>query len=114
MRLRSLRKNAEFQKVFRHGRSVVNRAVVVYVLRSREARGGTRVGFAVSRKLGGAVERNRLKRRVREAVRTQGGELADGVLVVVVPRAGAAKMPWAELVRLVGEGLERSGAWISR
>lgn len=114
MRLRSLRKNSEFQNVFRHGRTVVNRAVVVYTLRSRGGTSGWKVGFAVSRKLGGAVRRNRVKRRLREALRSQKGEIKDGTLVVLVPRANAATMPWPELVRWVGEGLEKSGVWLAR
>ncbi|MGA2063696.1 MAG: ribonuclease P protein component [Thermoguttaceae bacterium] len=48
----------------------------------------TRLGLSVSRKLGGAVQRNRWKRCIREAFRLSGGQLPQGIDLVVVPRAG--------------------------
>ncbi|HHY91742.1 MAG TPA: ribonuclease P protein component, partial [Firmicutes bacterium] len=60
MRPESLAKNEEFQELYRRGRSYVGKTVVVYALVRGE--GKTRVGFTVGRKLGGAVERNRVRR----------------------------------------------------
>lgn len=63
-----------------------------------------RAGFTAARSIGGAVRRNRARRRVREAFRCIAGEVAGGWWLVVVARPGAVETPFAELV----EGLRRA------
>jgi ribonuclease P protein component len=74
--------------VFRHGRSHAGRELVVYVF-PRSAHGAPRLGLSVSRKVGGAVERNRVKRVLREAFALEGVRVRPGMDVVVVARAEA-------------------------
>jgi ribonuclease P protein component len=63
-----LSRSRDFDAVYRHGRSTATRYLVLYSFPRDEAEGnGPRLGLAVSRQLGGAVERNRLKRRLRAA-----------------------------------------------
>jgi ribonuclease P protein component len=63
-----LSRSGDFDAVYRHGRSTATRYLVLYSFPRDEAEGnGPRLGLAVSRQLGGAVERNRLKRRLRAA-----------------------------------------------
>jgi ribonuclease P protein component len=63
-----LSRSRDFDTVYRHGRSTATRYLVLYSFPREDANGdGPRLGLAVSRKLGGAVERNRLKRRLRDA-----------------------------------------------
>jgi ribonuclease P protein component len=64
------------------------------------------VGFTVSRALGGAVERNRIKRRLREAVRRQRQRLGDGVDVVINPKKSVLSAEFAEIAAEVGRGFE--------
>jgi ribonuclease P protein component len=88
---RRLSRAAEFDAVYRRGRSAASRHAIVYVFaRDPSDDVPARFGFSVSRKVGGAVERNRVKRVLREAAATAAGSL-HGVDVVVVARPGLAE-----------------------
>jgi ribonuclease P protein component len=88
-----LSRSRDFDAVYRHGRSVSTRFLVLYRFdREGESAGETRLGIAVPKKIGNAVTRNRIKRRLREAWRellpqVPGG--ADYVLLVRAPLAEA-------------------------
>ena len=74
--------------MYRHGKSVSTRFVVLYWFDREQDDGPARVGLAVPKKLGGAVIRNRLKRRLREAWRSLLDEVPAGRDYVVVARPG--------------------------
>jgi ribonuclease P protein component len=84
-----LSRSAEFERVYRQGRSVGNRFLVLYSFpraSAGEPADGTRLGVSVSRKVGGAVDRNKVKRLLREAFTTLADQLPDDQDVVVVAR----------------------------
>ena len=95
LRVRSTREFAAIQK---RGRKVHSSNFVVLSFRQSPAR-TSRFGFAVSRRVGNAVTRNRLKRRLREMFRLHRRELAPARDFVVIAKPGAAGLSYAELVQ---------------
>jgi ribonuclease P protein component len=88
---RRLSRSAEFERVYRQGRSVSNRHLVLYAFPNEET-GRPRLGLSVSRKVGGAVERNRVKRLLREAFAGAEPSLGEGQDLVVVARPEAGEL----------------------
>jgi ribonuclease P protein component len=83
-----LSRSADFDRVFRSGRSHAGRELVLYVF-PRGEDGPPRLGLSVSRKVGGAVDRNRVKRLLREAFAVESPRLPAGTDAVVVARTDA-------------------------
>lgn len=113
-----LSRSADFERVYRHGRSHANRYLVLYAFPRGEGVGEARLGLSVSRKVGGAVERNRIKRLLREAFRARAAVATTGHDLVVVARPDARGLAEREglagvaaafeelLVRAGGQGSE--------
>ena len=103
-RNRRLRKTREFTAVRRTGRSWVNGLLVLRVA-SNET-GLSRVGFSISRRVGKAVIRNRVKRRLKEIVRQR--DIAGSWDIVITARAPAARASYRELERAMEQLLSRA------
>jgi ribonuclease P protein component len=93
-RRRRLSRSAEFDRVYRRGRSTANRHLVLHVFPRPEgdADSGPRLGLSVGRRVGGAVDRNRVKRVLREAFWQEAGALPAGSDYVVVARPEALEL----------------------
>jgi len=94
---RRLSRSAEFERVYRHGRSKSNRFLVLYAFPRAEGQAdddgdGPRLGLSVSRRVGGAVDRSRVKRVLREAFWAESGRLPEGSDYVVVARPEAREL----------------------
>jgi ribonuclease P protein component len=87
-----LSRSADFDRVFRQGRSHAGRDLVLYVFPRGGEGEAPRLGLSVSRKVGGAVERNRVKRLLREAFAGESTRLPAGTDAVVIARHGAREL----------------------
>jgi len=86
---RRLKRSRDFERVRKEGRTVRGALLTLGVLRLEEE-GGFKVGIVTSRRLGGAVVRNRVRRRLREIVRRRQHEIVAGVWLVAIARPPAA------------------------
>ena len=93
----TLKKNYEFKRLYSKGKTAVTPYMVVYALRTQ--RGRRRVGYTVSTKLGKAVVRNRVRRRLREIYRLNSDKLRDGVDIVIVARSRCVDAEYAKMER---------------
>lgn len=90
---RRLSRSGEFDRVYRDGSSHATRYLVLYTFpRKDEEREDVRLGVSVSRKVGGAVERNKVKRALREAFWSLADRLPSGHDFVIVARAEIAEL----------------------
>jgi len=107
-----LLRHTDFQRVYKMGRRQFTGNMTVFFLRRAPAAESTvsgntlRVGFTVGKVLGGSVERNRIKRRMREAVRTSWPQVEAPVDVVFHPRKSVLELPFTEVVSEVARGLQ--------
>ena len=91
----TVKKNHEFRRIYRKGKSAVSPALVMYCQRNRQ--GKSRLGITVSTKLGGAVVRNRVRRQLREIYRLNKGDMLPGYDVILVARIKALYTPYCKL-----------------
>jgi len=118
-----LLKHSDFERVYKQGRRHFSPHMTVFYLRreheenpqprpvltkTASPKTGARVGFTVGRVLGGAVERNRIKRRLREAVRLRRSALqgAGAVDVVINPKKSVLALEFSVVLEEVGRALE--------
>ena len=91
----TLNKNHEFKRLYNKGKSAASQCVVVYCRRT--GRNANRVGFTVSTKIGGAVQRNRIRRRLKEIYRLNEEKLKTGYDIVIVARIRSRYLGFHEI-----------------
>ena len=82
-----MKRNADFQNVYKNGKSYANRYLVMYVLENQTGR--NRLGISVSKKVGNSIVRHRVTRLIRESYRLQEDMFNSGLDMVVIARKSA-------------------------
>jgi len=111
-----LLKHSDFERVYKQGRRHFSPHMTVFYLAQPGPvlQEGARIGFTVGRALGGAVERNRIKRRLREAVRVHRSAINSVVDVVINPKKSVLTLDFALLLKEVGRAFEVIGRAAAR
>ena len=102
-----LKKNAQIQELRRKGRSWQNRQVVL-IARSSSCRSESRFAFSVGRRIGPAVVRNKIKRRMRESIRRSLPHIQAGWDVLLIARRPARTATFARIDQAITELLRRA------
>ncbi len=95
MKVAAIKENYVFRRIYSRGKSAATSRIVLYCQKNKLGR--SRYGFTVSRKLGCAVKRNRVRRRLREIARLEGNRLRTGYDYIVVVRARGIEAPYRAL-----------------
>ncbi len=97
----SLKKNRDFQEVYHHRKSFATKALVMYVLANpeNERENINRTGISVSKRVGNSVSRHRIKRVVREIIRTNDAIFRKGLDIVIVARVEAKNLDYEGMKR---------------
>ncbi len=100
-----LLRHADFERVYKQGRRHFAAHLTVFYLPRAESSEGGRVGFTVSKVLGGAVVRNRMKRRLREAVRLH-GMIPAAMDIVINPKKSLLTAEFVDVQREIRRAFE--------
>jgi ribonuclease P protein component len=110
-RQQRLTRSSDFGRVRKHGRSWAHPLLILAA--DRNDLHIARFGFVVSRKVGKAVVRNRVKRRLREAVRQHLDEIPSGWDLVILARPPSAGASFAEIESALAQTLARATSWFN-
>ncbi|HUQ92823.1 MAG TPA: ribonuclease P protein component [Bryobacteraceae bacterium] len=105
---RRLLRSKDFRRVYDHGSRFSGPLFTAFLLANSDLQ-GPRIGFTVPRALGRAVRRNRMRRRVREAIRLEAAMIGPQWDVVINPRKALHDAPWEAICREVRKLVLRCG-----
>lgn len=105
----TLKKRWEFQEVFNKGSSYLNRYFVLYVLPLPPGKEDQlKVGFCVGKKLGHAVSRNKIKRRIKNAFLSLENQVSRGIAIIIIARGKAREVDYSMLGTSLREVLSKA------
>ena len=93
--IETIKSNRDFQRVYKRGKRAWNSNFTIYYLKNH--RDETRFGITVTKKIGNAVERNRLKRRIKEIIRHHREILPIGYDIIIIPKKNTNDLVFNQL-----------------
>jgi ribonuclease P protein component len=103
----TIRKKREFSAIFEHGTLIQENLLIAYVRKNSENK--IRYGICVGKKIGNSVERNRIKRRLREIIRMHSGDIEASHDIVVVARASCKRASYWLMAEKFRKLCEKAG-----
>jgi len=97
MKTISLKQNRDFQRLYKRGGKAVSKNLIIYYRKNQEQ--GHRVGITVSKKVGSAVVRNKVKRRIKECFRKVEGKIPKPHDIVIVARPRCAESEFSDILK---------------
>ena len=106
-RTQGLKKDSDFRKVYKHGKSFANRNLVMYMLDNKSDY--TRVGISVSKKVGNAINRNKIRRRIKEAYRLNIDEnVKNGYDIIFIARVSCNEAEYKDIDKAINHLVKKS------
>jgi len=90
-----LRKNIEFKRIYKYGKNYWNRNLVLYIRENGSEE--TRVGFTITKKIGNAVVRNKIKRRMKGIYKSNFHNIKGGYDLIFIPKRNVVELSFHEL-----------------
>lgn len=91
-----IKKNEEFQYIFKHGKSFANRQLVIYYA-EKPGQEHFRIGLSVGKKIGNAVKRNQIKRYLRQAFHEMESDIRPDIDIIIIARQPTKSMGFHEM-----------------
>lgn len=104
---KGLKKDSDFRKVYKHGKSFANRYLVMYILENKSD--SSRVGISVSKKVGNAVTRNKVRRKIKEAYRLKVDEnVKGGYDIIFIARVSSKEAEYKDIEKAINHLVKKS------
>ena len=110
-RTHGLKKDSDFRKVYKHGKSFANRYLVMYILNNKSEY--SRIGISVSKKVGKAIIRNKVRRRIKEAYRLNIDEkIKNGYDIVFIARVAIKDADYVDIEKSMKHLIRKSDMYM--
>ena len=107
-RTQGLKKDSDFRKVYKHGKSFANRNLVMYILDNKSD--STREGISVSKKVGNAINRNKIRRRIKESYRLNiDANVKYGYDIVFIARVAIKEADYKDIEKSMNHLIRKAG-----
>jgi len=107
IKFKTLIKKIDFSRVIKEGTRKKDKYLIIYLLKRAECSGVLRVGFGISKKIGGAVTRNKIKRVLKEALRKIDLEISENLDILLIARKELVMVDFWEIKKILENSLTK-------